>query len=58
MLAHFIIYAMLGLVVVGALVTISVIGKPRGPVTPGLAVYVTIVSALQVSGLFHLLTQI
>ena len=38
----------------GALVTIGTIGKPRSPVTPGVAVAVTVVNLLFAAGAIYL----
>lgn len=39
---------------IGALATISLIGKPRKPVTPGLAIYALVVGGLMSAGAYYL----
>lgn len=57
-LAHvFLIYAMV-IAAFSVISTTATIGKPRKPITPGLAVGVTIYGAVYMSGLVYAYTQL
>lgn len=51
-LAAFIVAA--GLAVIGALATIAMIGKPRKPISPGLAIYTLIWQVVWVACVYYL----
>lgn len=57
-LAHIVMYVMIGLIVLGQIATVANVGKPRGPITPAAAVTVTVASLLEIAGLVHVLTQL
>lgn len=57
-MAHLFIYCMIGMLAIGSLATIASIGKPRKPITPGIAIYVVVVSALEVAGLVYVSFQL
>mgnify|MGYP001557761972 CR=1 FL=1 len=49
-----ILVTMIVLCAVGALATISQIGKPRKPITPGMAIYVVVYNAAFITGLVYI----
>lgn len=53
----FILCSVIGLHVVGILATISIVGKPRAPMTQGQAVSVAVISGLVIGGLLHVLAS-
>jgi hypothetical protein len=55
MLVTIFLCALMALMAAGALATISLVGKPRQPVTQGTAVAVVLVQGLQIAGLVYVL---
>jgi VIT1/CCC1 family predicted Fe2+/Mn2+ transporter len=53
-LAQAILVAMIVLGCFGALATISQIGKPRKPITPGVAIAVVVYNTAFIAGLVHI----
>lgn len=48
MIAEFVKWVIVGMFALGALITITAVGKPRKPLTPGTAAYVVAVNALYI----------
>lgn len=49
-----ILITMIVLCSVGALATVSMIGEPRKPITPGVAVFVIVYNSAFIAGLIHI----
>ncbi len=58
MIAKIIVAALVGICVGGIFATIAVIGKHRGPVTPGLAARVTFLQGLNIVGLVYVYSEL
>lgn len=55
MLVTIFLCALIALMAAGVLITVSLVGKPRQPVTPGGAVVVVLVQGLEIAGLVYIL---
>lgn len=58
MLAKIIIIAFVALISFGSTLTVAAVGKPRTPVTPGVAAGVTVFTLLEMAALAYLYTQL
>lgn len=58
MLAQFVVGTLIGLQALGVGLTIGVIGKPRRPITPSVAVGTLVSGMLHIAALFYISSQL
>lgn len=57
-MAHLVAYFLVGFIAVGTLLTVAAVGKPRRPLEARTAALVVLISALEISGLVYLVSQL